>query len=111
MLVQSFMRGLVVIGRDGENTVDAHRLVFARGPRNLRGVVAAGSGDHRHLAMCFLQGDFDSPPALGARECGALAGRSAGHQKMDSCPDLPPHQSPQTSFIDRKVILKWSTRS
>jgi len=94
----------------GKDAVDAHRIVFARGPRNLRGVVAAGSGDHRHLAVCFLQGDFDSPPALGVRERGAFAGRSAGHQKMDSCLDLPPHQSAQSSFIDRKVILKWSNQ-
>src|SRR6266404_3093233 len=27
---------------------------------------------------------------------------------MDSCLDLPPHQSAKSSFIERKVILKWS---
>ena len=46
VLVEAFLRGLVVIGRDGENAVDAEAFELARQLDDFARVVAAGAGQH-----------------------------------------------------------------
>src|SRR5260370_23121953 len=107
MLVQPFVRGLVVIGRDGKDAVDAHRFILAGGARYLSGVVASRARHHRNLAVRFLQRDFHDAPALVVRQRWAFSGRAARDEEMDSGLDLPPHQPAQSSFVEREITLKW----
>ncbi len=51
VLVQAFLRGLVVVRRDGEDAVRAQLLELARQFDDFVGVVAARAGQHRDLAL------------------------------------------------------------
>ena len=66
-------------------------------------VVAAGAGEHRHLALGLFERDLDDAQMLGARERRALAGGAAGHQEIDARVDLPAHQ--------RRSVASSSDRS
>ena len=59
MLIQAFLRRLVVVRRHGENAVDAHVLQFLRQLDHFGGVVAARAGQHRNLALGFFERDLD----------------------------------------------------
>ena len=55
VLVQAFLRGLVVVRRDREDAVRAQLLQLARQFDHLARVVAARAGQHRHLAAWLLR--------------------------------------------------------
>ena len=103
VLVEAFLRGLVVVRRDGEDAVDAQVLQFAGELDDFGGVVAAGAGEHGDLALGLFERDLDHAQMFVARERGALAGGAAGHQEVDACRDLAPHQPAQRGFIQRQI--------
>src|SRR5271156_6150686 len=51
MLEQAFLRGLVVVRRDGEKTVGADGSNFAGHGDNFGGVVTTGAGEHGNLSF------------------------------------------------------------
>ena len=64
-------------------------------------VVAAGAGEHRNLALRLLDDDLDDAQALGGGERRRLAGRAAGHEKVNAGVDLPPCQPPHARLVQR----------
>ena len=59
MLVQPFLRRLVVLGGDGENAIGAHRLDLGSEVNHFSGVVTARARQHRHTTLGFFERDFD----------------------------------------------------
>ena len=91
MLVEAFLRGLVVVRRDGENAVGAQGFDFVREFDDFVGVVAAGAGEHGNFALGLFQRDLHHAQMLGASERRALAGGAAGNQEIDAGLDLTAH--------------------
>ena len=102
MLVQPFLRRLVVIRADGEDAVRAQRFEFARALDHFGGVVAAGTGHDGHLAARLFDRDFDHAALLGMRERGAFARGAAGDEEIDSRVDLAPRQAAHGFFVERQ---------
>ena len=88
MLVEAFLRGLVVVGSDGENAVGAQGFDLVGQFDDFVGVVAAGAGQHGDFAFGFFQRDLHHAQMLGAGERGALAGGAAGDEEIDAGLDL-----------------------
>ncbi len=88
VLIQAFLRGLVVVRGDGKNPVDSHLLQLSCQFDDFVSVVAAGSGQHRHFPLGFFERQFHHPQMLFASQRGALARGSAGNQKVDALLDL-----------------------
>ena len=65
VLEQPFRRRLVVVRRHREQALRAGLLHLVRELDHLRGVVAAGAGQHRHLAVRFVDENLDDAKALG----------------------------------------------
>ena len=108
VLVEAFLGGLVVVGRDGEDAVRAQALQFARQFDDFARVVAARAAQHRHLALGLFDRDLDDAQMLGARERGAFAGGAAGNQEIDSGIDLAADQPAQRLFIERQIAPERS---
>src|SRR5579883_681875 len=106
VLEKTLLRGLVVVGRHGEDTVHADALQLARELDDLVRVVAARASQHRHAAARLLDRDFNDAKVLRAGESGAFARRAARHQKIDAGIDLPPHEAAESLFIQREVAAK-----
>ena len=64
VLVEAFLRRLVVIGRDDQNGVRAALLGVAASSIASRGVVGARAGDHRNPAARFVDADVDGAAVL-----------------------------------------------
>ena len=92
VLVQAFLRGLVVVRRHREQALDTERLGGVRQLGHLGGVVAADAGEHGDLPGAGLDGDADDGVPLRARQGRRLARRAAGHDEVDAATDLPLHQ-------------------
>jgi hypothetical protein len=108
VLVEAFLGGLVVVGRDGEDAAHAQVFEFARQFDDFARVVAARAAQHRHAALGLIDRDLDNAQVFGAREGGAFAGGAAGDQEVDARIYLAAHQTPQGCFVERLV---WVERS
>src|SRR5271163_486234 len=88
MLIEAFLRGLVVIRGDGEDALDAEGGEFA-GERNyFCGVVTACSAEDWNFARSFFYRDGDYAEMFLVREGGAFAGGAAGDEEVDTAGDL-----------------------
>jgi len=58
---------------------------LARECKDLRGVVASGTGEDRDLSLSEFDVDLDDTKMFFARERGALAGCTAGNEEVDAC--------------------------
>ena len=67
VLVKTFLRGFVVIRRDGKDAVRAERFVLPRGLDHFGGVVSSGTGDDGRAATGFFECDLDDASLLGMR--------------------------------------------
>ena len=103
VLIQTFLRGLVVIRGDGQNSVRAHVLHFFGELDHFRGVVTARAADNGHLALGLFKRDFDDAQMFFARKRRILTSRPTGHQKIDPRVDLPPDEPPQRGLIERAL--------
>jgi hypothetical protein len=93
--VEPFLRRLVVIGGDRQQTRRAGRAHRLGEVNDLPRVVAAGPGEHGDPAGSFLDQDLDNPHAFGMTEGRVLTCRTARHEEMNAGVDLT---APQPSY-------------
>src|ERR1700680_4362749 len=108
VLIESFLTGFVVVGRDGKKAVHAHGLEVLGELNDLGSVVAAGAGEHTDAAVGLFERDFDYAQMFFARERGTLARGSARHQEIDAFIDLTFYQRTEGWLIERAVFAKRS---
>src|SRR6266852_2305693 len=100
MLVEAFLRRLVVVRRHGEEARGAASSHLAGEVNHAPGVVSAGSREHRHLPIGFVDDDLDDEHPLGVSERGVLTSCSAGTEKMYARVDLPLGQPSHCRFVE-----------
>ena len=110
MLVEAFLRRLVVIGRDDENGVRPAVLGMAAKLDRLRGVVGARARDHRNPAARFVDADVHGAAVLLMGERRAFAGRPDRHQPMRAGRDLPVDQRAEGLLVDLAVLERGHQR-
>jgi hypothetical protein len=106
MLIQAFLRRLVVVRRDRQQAGDTQALHLARNVDNFLRVVPAGAGKNGHLAMRFVDQYLDDPQPLFGRQRRSLARRAAWHEEMDAAVDLTPAQPSNRRFVEIAVLRK-----
>ena len=109
MAVLAFLRGLVVVGRGGEDVVDSG----ARGDlfRFLDGVVGGvgrRAGHDGDASGHDFDGGVDDVEPFVVGESGRLAGGAAGNQKINAGLDLPCDQIAQGCVVDGAILMKRS---
>ena len=107
VLEEAFLRGLVVIGSDGEDAVGAEFLDFVGERDDFGGVVAAGAGEDRDLALGDFEGELNDAEMLGMRERGAFPGGAAGDEEVDARVELALDERAESGFVERAVGAKW----
>jgi hypothetical protein len=103
MLIDPFLRGLVVIWGDKQCRV---RPQFLGRPGQFDGfssVVATRAGDHGHTPRRLLHGDADDPLVLLMGERGGLAGCAGGYHGVHAGLDLAFHVRPEGFLVDLAV--------
>src|SRR5208337_3744120 len=108
MLVEALLRGLVVVGRDGENAVGAEVRELARERDHFGGVVTAGTGENRHFALREFHGDLDDAQMFLMGERRAFSRGATRHKKSDARGNLALDQRAQRGFIQRTIAAKGS---
>src|SRR5262249_22278384 len=79
-------------------------LEIARQLDHFPGVVSAGSGEHRHTAVRFLDHELHDPQLVAMRERRRLAGRSARRQEVHAPFDLALRQALDRRLVERAVL-------
>ena len=104
VLVQAFLRGLVVIGGDVQGGVRPD--IFGElGQRDgFAGVVGARAGDDGNAFVDLLDADADSGFMLVVGHRGGFAGGAAGHEAVDALFDLPFDEFTVSFLIDLAVL-------
>ena len=106
MLIETFLRRLVVIGRDHQGRVGASLLGIAGQGNGFFGGVGAGAGDHRNPAVGGLQAHVDHSPVFVMAEGRRFPGGAARHQAVGSLVDLPVDQAEEGILVDRLVLKR-----
>ena len=107
MLELPFLRGLVVIGRGGEDDVHARHCSNGLGFFDCLGSrVGSCASDDRNPAAGNFDGDLNHSQPLFAGERGSFAGGAAGHEEVNSRLDLPCNQGTQRWLIQRAIAPK-----
>ncbi len=109
MAVLAFLRGLVVVGRGGEDGVDsgARGDFFGFLDCVVRGV-RRGSGDDGDASGGDFDGGVDHVEPFVVGERGRLAGGAAGNEKINAGLDLPRDQIAQGCVVDGAILMKRS---
>ena len=109
MAILALLRGLVVVGRGGEDGVDsgARGDFFCLFDRVVRGV-GGGAGDDGNASGCDFDGGVDHVEPFVVRESGSLAGGAAGNEEINAGFDLPCDQIAQGCVVDGAVLMKGS---
>src|SRR5260370_1372065 len=110
VLEKAFLRRLVVIRSDGENSIHAKTRKLAPECNHFGGVVASSTGEDRNPSLSGLDGDLYDAQMFFVRKRGALACCAARHKKVDASVDLPLDQTPKRSFIERTIAAKRSDK-
>src|SRR5271163_633121 len=108
MLKETFLCRLVVVRRDGKNSVGADFGKFASERDHFGGVVAACAGKDGHASLRQIHGDLYDAQMLFVRERGAFARRAARDEEIYPCVDLALDQRAERGFVERTVAAKWS---
>ena len=104
MLVKSFLRRLVVIGRDHQHRIGAGLLgVLGEFDRLVR-VVGAGARDDRHASARLVDADVDDAAVLGVAQGRALAGGADRHEPVRTRTDLPIDQRAERRLVEFAVL-------
>ena len=98
------LRGLVVVGRGGEDAVDAEGAHAPGLVHGAAGVVAGRAGHHRHPAGGGLDHRRDDLLALAVVHGLRLAGGAAGHEEVDAFGDLPLDERAERPKVERAVL-------
>ena len=99
VLIQAFLRRLVVVRRHRQQAVGADAFHVARQLDHLARVVAAGAGQHRHAAVGFFDDELDDAQLLAMAQRRRFAGRAARREEVDAGVDLPARQA-----LDRRLV-------
>ena len=103
VLVEAFLGGLVVVGRDREDAGGTGPGHLADGVDDLAGVVAAGPGHHRHPAGRGLDDELDDAEAFARVERRALAGGAAGNEEVHPRLHLAPGEARNRGLVEGAV--------
>ena len=108
VLKLSLLRRLVVVGVGRKHRAQTVYLLEFTGQVQQRASRVVGtSGPHRHSPASRLNNNADCPQPLFFVQRGRLAGRSAGHEKVDSRGNLPIHQRLERLFVNCPVRPEW----
>ena len=107
MPVLSFLGGLVVVRRGGEDRVDSRpcRDFLSLLNRILRGVRRRPS-NNRHASSRHLDRYVNDAQPFVVRQSRSLARGPAGNQKINARLKLPSDQVAQGSFVNGAVLVK-----
>ena len=113
VLVNAFLRGLVVVGRRGEDVVDARaRRDFLCLGDGLASVVGSCTRHDGHAAAGSLDGQVDNAQPFVVRQGRRFASGAAGHKEVDARLNLPAHQFAQSAVSSTlPSCLKGVTRA
>ena len=104
MLIQAFLCGLVVIGRNEERAVRAGSFgMGGKGNRFVRGI-RAGAGNHRDPPVHDFHGQRDHALVFFVRERGGFPRGPAGNDAMRAVGDLKLDQLTIGRFVDCAVL-------
>ena len=104
VLIQAFLCGLVVIGRNEERTVRAGLLgVGGKGNRLVRGI-RAGACNHRDPPVHDFHGKRDHALVFFVRERGGFPRGPAGHDAMRAVGNLKLDQLAIRGFVECAVL-------
>src|SRR5208282_6232460 len=110
--VLALLRRLVVVGRRGQDGVDAWpRGYFFRFGHSLVRRVGSGAGDDGHASGGDFNGYVDNAQPLIVGECGSFSRGAAGNQEVDARFDLPGDQVAQCVFVDSTVLRERCDQS
>ncbi len=104
VLIQAFLRRLVVVRGDREQTIGADAFHVARQLDHLAGVVAAGAGQHRHTAVGFFDNQFNDAQLVAMAQRGRFPGRPAGREEVDAAVDLSSRQALDCRLVEGAVL-------
>src|SRR5262249_41573611 len=110
VLIESFLRGLVVIRRDHEHRIGARLLRMPRKLDRLGSGIRTGTGDHGNPSLRLLDAPADDTVVLLMRQGGALAGSPDGNQPVGALGNLPIHQSTEGLLVERAVAERGDER-
>src|SRR5271166_5140281 len=109
MLIDTLLRGLVVVGRGGQNIVNARaRRDFLRLGDGFARVVRRGASHDGHTTVGGLDGQVNHAQPLVVQESRRLAGSAAWDQEVDAGLHLPAHQVAQGGLINASILLEGS---
>ncbi len=101
--VDALLARPVVVGRDHQGCIRAHRLGVARQLDHLGGAVGAASGDHRGAPGHGLHAQLHHPTVLVVVQGRGLAGGADGSDPVDARRHLPLHERYEGVLVQRAV--------
>src|SRR5688572_16334405 len=104
MLKEPFLRRLVVVRCDRQDTVHADPLVLARELDDFARVVAAGAGEDGHAPGDLVHHQLNDPDFFAMTEGRRLSGRTARRDEVHVGVDLPAHQPPHGGLVYAAVF-------
>ena len=111
MLIEPFLRRLVVIGADDQRRIGAGLLGLPRQLDRVLGRVRAGSGNDRNpLPLATSTHSVDQPLLLVIGERRRFAGRAARHQSVRALADLPGHMLLKGGLVQLVVAKRRDQR-
>ena len=111
MLIQAFLRGFIVIGRNQQGAVGADALgVPGKGNRLVRGV-GSGAGNHGDPLIDDLHGQRHDAFVFRVREGGGFAGGSARDDPMRAVGDVKFDQLAVRLFVEGALPKRRDDRN
>ena len=103
VLIESLLRGLVIIGRDYEHCIRARLLSMPGELDCLCCRIRTSPCNDRNASFCLLNAPFDGLPVFLVRERRALASGPHRHQTVSALRDLPVHKGAKSLLVQRAV--------
>src|SRR5262245_34946087 len=100
MLIQAFLRGLVVIGRDREDGVGAESLIAVNFLDHFARVVSARPCDYSDAAFRFFNRQFNDASLFVVAHRYALASGAAGDDEVNAVFDLKLDEAAKGRFVN-----------
>ncbi len=104
VLIEPFLRRLVVVARHVQGGVGTHLLGVAREIDGFGRRVRAGARDHGHALLGDLHAELDDVLVLLVAERGALAGGADRHEPVRALLDLPLDQALERLVVDLAAL-------
>ena len=104
VLVDAFLRGLVVVGGDEQDGVSTHALSVLGEADGFDGIIGTRTGDDGNAALDLIHTDADGGFVFGMAHGGGFAGGAAGHEAVHTLFDLPFDMGAVGFFVDSTVL-------